>query len=116
MTQSALSSVSTGHLHSQSSGVRQLFVCFEKGVPETKQTMSWWVVETITLTYESSGLQSPIGVRAHLTRGMAASKALSVGVALQDICAAVDWSSLHTFVRFCNLDLTSTPGSQVLSS
>ncbi len=116
MTQSALSSVSTGHLHSQSSGVRQLFVCFEKGVPETKQTMSWWVVETITLTYESSGLQSPIGVRAHLTGGMAASKALSVGVALQDICSVADWSSLHTFVRFYNLDLTSTPGSQVLSS
>ncbi len=97
----------------------QLFVCFgppKKGVPATKQTLSQWVVETITLAYESSCLQSPMGVRAQSTRGMAASKALSVDVVLQDVCAAAGWSSPHTFIRFYSLDLTSTPGSQVLSS
>ncbi len=97
----------------------QLFVCFgppKKGCPATKQTISRWVVETISLAYDSSGLPSPMGVRAHSTRSMAASKAISLGVALQDICAAAGKSSPHTFVCFYNLDLASTPGSQVLSS
>ncbi len=97
----------------------QLFVCFgmpKKGFPATKQSMSRWVVETISLAYESSCLPSPMGVRVHSTRSMAASKAFSLGVALQNICAAAGWSSPHSFVRFYNLDLASTPGSQVLSS
>ncbi len=65
----------------------QLFVCFGPpriGDPATK---SRWVIETITLAYESSGLPSPMRVREHSTRSMAASKALSLDVALQDVCA-----------------------------
>ncbi len=37
------------------------------------------------------------------------------GVLLEDICVAAGWSSLHTFIRFYNLDLDTAPGSQVLS-
>ncbi len=53
----------------------QLFVCYgpyKKGLPANKQTLSRWIVDAITTSYESSGLPSPLGVRAHSTRGMAA--------------------------------------------
>ncbi|XP_048015942.1 E3 ubiquitin-protein ligase TRIM39-like [Megalobrama amblycephala] len=45
---------------------------------------------------------------------MAASKALISGVSLSDIYDVAGWSSPHTFVRFYELDLGSTPGAQVL--
>lgn len=31
-------------------------------------------------------------------------------VSLQEVCDAVGWSSLHTFIRFYSLDLDYTPG------
>ncbi len=49
----------------------QLFVGFSncvKGGLVTKQRISRWLVDAITLAYSSSGLQCPIGVRAHSTR------------------------------------------------
>ena len=55
-------------------------------------------------------------VRAHSTRGMAASKALLSGVSLQEVCDAAGWSSPLTFVRFYSLDLDAAPGSQVLGT
>lgn len=48
----------------------------KKGFPVTKQTLSKWIVEVISLAYEASGQPSPVTVRAHLTRSVAASKAL----------------------------------------
>ncbi len=60
----------------------QLLVCVgppRRGLPATKHTISRWIVETITACYESSGLPSPLGVKAHSTRGMAGSKAFSAG-------------------------------------
>ncbi len=45
----------------------QLFVCFgkrTKGRPVTKQRLSRWIVDAITLAYSSLGLHCPIGVRA----------------------------------------------------
>ncbi|CAM4711693.1 unnamed protein product [Leuciscus chuanchicus] len=93
----------------------QLFVCFgslNKGGPVSKQRMSKWVVEAISVAYEAAGQPSPLAVRSHSTRSMAASKALISGVSLQDVCDAAGWSSPHTFVRFYSLDLDSTPGSQ----
>ena len=74
------------------------------------------MVEAISLAYESAGQPSPLAVRAHSTRSMAASKALLSGVSLHDVCDAAGWSSPHTFVRFYDLDFSSTPGAQVLSS
>ncbi len=93
----------------------QLFVCFgppNKGSPVSKQRMSKWVVEAISFACESAGQPSPMAVRSHSTRSMAASKALISGVALQEVCDAAGWSSPHTFIRF----IQWTPGSQVLSS
>ena len=71
--------------------------------------MSKWVVEAISLAYEAAGQPSPLAVRAHSTRSMAASKALLSGVSLHYICDAAGWSSPHTFVRFYDLDLGLVP-------
>ncbi|MCI4395880.1 hypothetical protein PGIGA_G00197280 [Pangasianodon gigas] len=71
----------------------QLFVCFgppKRGLPATKQTLSRWIVDAICLAYESSGLPSPLGVKAHSTRSVAASRAFLAGVSMQDICNAAD--------------------------
>ncbi len=87
-----------------------------KGSPASKQRMSKWVVEAISLAYESAGQPSPMAVRSHSTKSMVISKALISGVIFQEVCDAAGWSSPHTFVRFYSLDLNSTPGSQVLSS
>ena len=95
----------------------QLFVCFgaPEGAPASKQTLSRWIVEAICLAYESAGHASPLRVRAHSTRSVAASKAFLSGVSLAGVCAAAGWSSPHTFMRFYQLDLDSAPGTRVLS-
>ncbi|KAI2662193.1 50S ribosomal protein L9 [Labeo rohita] len=95
----------------------QLFVCYgpaKKGYPASKETLSRWIVDAISSAYESSDLPSLLGVKAHSTRAMAASKALMTGVPIQDICNAAGWSTPLTFVRFYNLDVRGTPGSSVL--
>ncbi|KAL0154061.1 hypothetical protein M9458_050635, partial [Cirrhinus mrigala] len=95
----------------------QLFVCYgppKKGHPATKQTLSRWIVDAISSAYESSDLPLPLGVKAHSTRAMAASRALMLGVPIQDICNAAGWSTPLTFVRFYNLDVRATPGSSIL--
>ncbi len=88
----------------------QLFVSWMKprtGKPITKQRLSHWIVEAISLAYSSKGLVSPPGLRAHSTRGMSTSWALFKGVTLQDICEAASWTSPHTFARFYKLDVTA---------
>ncbi len=63
----------------------QLFVSFgnrTKGHPVTKQRLSKWIVDAVMLAYSSLGLQCPIGVRAHSTRGIASSWAWSSGVSI----------------------------------
>ncbi len=100
-------------------GSDQLFVCFggkNKVTAITKQRMSHWIVEAISMAYEVCGLTSPIGVRAHSTRAMSSSQALFKGSSLEDICAAAGWSSPSTFIKFYSLDVRTAPGSQVLSS
>ncbi|KAL0200730.1 hypothetical protein M9458_003917, partial [Cirrhinus mrigala] len=90
----------------------QLFISWappNTGNPISKQRLSHWLVEAISLAYESKGVRPPEGLRAHSTRGMAASWALFNGVSLQDICAAASWASPHTFVRYYRLDVTQTP-------
>ncbi len=95
----------------------QLLVCYsppKKGLPAAKQTLSRSIVDAIIVAYESSDLPSPLGVKAHSTRGMSASKAFLAGVPIQDICDAAGWSMPLTFVRFHDLDLQATPRSSVL--
>ncbi|XP_067302267.1 uncharacterized protein [Pseudorasbora parva] len=89
----------------------QLFVSWappRKGDPLSKQRLSHWLVDAIILAYESKGVQPPGNIRAHSTRGLAASWALFRGVSLQDICSAASWASPHTFVRYYRLDVTRT--------
>ncbi len=75
----------------------------ERGLPASKQTLSPWIVDAINIAYESSDLSSPMGVKAHSTRSLAASKAFLAGVPIQDICNAAGWSTPLTFVRFYGL-------------
>ncbi len=96
----------------------QLLVCFFagcRGLATSKQRISHWVRDAISLAYEARNLPSPLSLRAHSTRGVASSQALFRGVPLEDICVVAGWSSPHTFVRFCNLDIDTAPGSQILS-
>ncbi len=86
----------------------QLFVGFgncANGGHATKQIISRWLVDAITLAYSSLGLQCSIRVRAHSTRGIASSWAWSSGVSISDICEVAGWSSPSTIVRFYNLDV-----------
>ncbi|KAI2644160.1 hypothetical protein H4Q32_028378 [Labeo rohita] len=78
----------------------QLFVCYgppKKGFLASKETLSKWIVDAISTAYESSDLPSPLGVKAHSTRAIGASKAFSAGVPIQDICNAAGWSTPLTF-------------------
>ncbi len=96
----------------------QLLVCFgagRRGLATSKQRISHWVRDAISLAYEARNLPSPLSLRAHSTRGVASSQALFRGVPLEDICVAAGWSSPHTFVKFYNLDVDTAPGSQILS-
>ncbi|KAK0130871.1 hypothetical protein N1851_034445 [Merluccius polli] len=77
------------------------------GKPLSKQRLSHWIVEAIAMAYSSVGLEPPIGLRAHSTRGMAASWALFQGVSVEEICAAASWATPHTFTRFYRLDVTA---------
>ncbi len=72
--------------------------------PVTKQGISRWLVNAITLVHFSLGFQSPIGVRAYSTRGIASSWAWSSGVSISEIREAASWASPSTFVRFYNLE------------
>lgn len=81
--------------------LEQLFVSWgtsHLGKPLTKQHLSCWIVEAISLACESKGLQPPSGLRAYSTRGIATSWALFQGVSMEDICAAA---------RFYRLDVTA---------
>ncbi len=98
--------------------MEQLFVSFgnrTKGHPVTKQRLSKWIVDAVMLAYSSLGLQCPIGVRAHSTRGIASSWAWSSGVSITEICVAAGWATPSTFARFYNLDIPALQ-ARVLSA
>ncbi|KAL0163759.1 hypothetical protein M9458_039512, partial [Cirrhinus mrigala] len=82
----------------------QLFVCFggqQKGNAVSKQRLAHWVVDAISLAYESQG--EPV----------ASSYALAHGASLADICRAAGWVTPNTFARFYNL-CVETVSSRVL--
>ncbi len=57
----------------------QLFVCHgvqQKGKAVSKQRLAHWIVEAVTLAYQSQGEPCPLGVRAHSTRSVASSHVL----------------------------------------
>ncbi len=95
----------------------QLLVCFgagRKGLAASKDTISYWNKDAISLAYEVRSLPSPLDIRAHSTREVASFQALFRGVPLEEYLAA-GWSSPHTIVRIYNLDVNTAPGSLVLS-
>ncbi|KAL0150120.1 hypothetical protein M9458_054547 [Cirrhinus mrigala] len=84
----------------------QLFVCYggqQKGKAVSKQRISHWLVNAIRMAYLARGLPCPLEVRAHSTRGIAASAALANGASLTDISRAAGWATPNTFARFYNL-------------
>ncbi|XP_056619862.1 uncharacterized protein LOC130434030 [Triplophysa dalaica] len=84
----------------------QLFVCFgrqHQGRAVSKQRLAHWIVDAISLAYQSTGQPCPLAVRAHSTRSMASSWALAQGATLADICRAAGWATSSTFVRFYDL-------------
>ena len=88
----------------------QLFVSWappRMGRPITKERLSHWVVDAIAMAYRCKGRDPPNGLRAHSTRGIAASWALFKGLSVQEICAAASWSTPGTFIRFYRLDVTA---------
>ncbi len=95
----------------------QLLICYgplKRGLHASKQTHSRWIVDAINMSYDSTDLPSQMGVKAHSTRSVVASKDFFADVPLQDICNIAGWSAPLTFVRFYGLDLRANPGSSVL--
>ena len=102
--------------HRQSS---QLFVSWAPGTlgrAVTKARISQWLVEAIELAYVCKGEHPPVRVKAHSTRGLATSWALSKGVSVQDVCTAASWGSSSIFARFYRLDVTAAPVARAVLS
>ncbi len=81
--------------HSSVAWIWQLFVCFgskSKGSAVTKQRMSHWIVEAISLAYKACSLTSPLRLRAHSTRAVASSQAFLKGSSMEEICAVAGCS------------------------
>ncbi len=86
----------------------QLLVCFgagRRGLATSKQRISHWVRDAISLAYEARNLPSPLSLRAHSTRGVASSQALYRRVPLEDICVAAGWSLCTPLSSFATLML-----------
>ena len=95
----------------------QLFVSWcprSIGKAISKVRISQWIVEAIEQSYLCKGLQPPIRLKAHSTRGMATSWALCKGVSIQDVCTAASWGSSSTFANFYRLDVTAAPVAQAV--
>ena len=89
----------------------QLFISYGQGQLRSavaKATLSRWIVDAIKLAYTSSGAPVPEGLKAHSTRGISASWALSRGASVQEICAAANWVSPSTFATFYCLDVAAS--------
>ncbi len=69
----------------------------------SKQRMAHWIVVSITLAYQAQGVPCPFRLRAHSTRSVGSSWALTRGASLTDICRAVGWATPNTFARFYSL-------------
>ena len=94
-----------------SRATNQLFVSYGGGVRRkavARASLSRWIVDAIKLAYTSSDTPVPEGLRAHSTRGVASSWAVSRGASLQEICTAANWSSPSTFATFYSLDVASS--------
>lgn len=88
----------------------RLFVRFGTkghGAPLSSQRLAHWVCDGIATAYQARGCPPPSVIRAHSTRGVSTSVALSRGVTVSDICQAASWSSVSTFVRSYLMDMST---------
>lgn len=97
----------------------QLFVCYgaaRRGTAVSKQRLSNWVVDVITMAYKKAQKPLPGSVSCHSTRSVSTSWAAFRGVSMADICAAATWASPCTFARFYKLNIATlhTVSSAVL--
>ena len=86
----------------------QLFVTHGPGPggkTASRPTLSRGLVEAIQLAYTSRGVEPPEGIKAHSTRGVSASWAVTRGVSIQEVCEAANWSTPSTFATFYSLDV-----------
>lgn len=84
-----------------------------RGQAACLRTLSSWIVRTIALAYQGSGLSPPDQLLAHSTRSMAASWAALAGVSVTSICKAASWSTPNMFLRHYRLDVRFSPESLV---
>ena len=77
-----------------------------------KSTIAGWVREAISGTYKylSTSEREELGIRAHDTRGIAASWAQLAGVSITDIMDAAAWRTPVTFAKHYLKDLPNLKG------
>ena len=74
----------------------QLFIPFVKPYgPVTSSSIARWLKETLL----KAGIDTSI-FKGHSIRGASTSKAANVGVTIEDILKAADWSAESTFQKF----------------
>lgn len=90
---------------------RALFIQFggtQKGKKASKNSIARWIRQAIQLAYQVSGMESPIGLKAHSTRALSTSWAEFHEASVEQICRAATWSSRNTFFRHYRLDLSDS--------
>ena len=81
-----------------------LFVTFSgknKGLRASSRSISSWIIQTIQWAYRAKGLTPPMAIKAHSTRSVSTSWAVSRHVSPEVICRAASWSSINTFFLQC---------------
>ncbi len=105
----AVSHKSAAHIrgpHQSFRSSEQLFVSHggqQKGKAVFKQRLAHWIVDAISMAYQSQGELCPPGVRVHSAWSVASPYALAHGTSLVDICWAVGWETPNTYARFYSL-------------
>lgn len=82
-----------------------------RGEAASARIIATWITKVISLTYEKQGLTPPQVIRAHSTRGVAASWTASAKISVEDICWTASWSTCETFTRHYSLDVTAARAS-----
>ena len=81
----------------------QLFISYVKPhKPVTSNTLARWMLDALK--------QSSIDVdkfKAHSIRGASTSKAVNMGVSINDIISTADWTNIRTFEKFYHRPLES---------
>ncbi|KAG8597254.1 hypothetical protein GDO81_002223 [Engystomops pustulosus] len=78
-----------------------------KGRKASKASIARWIRTVIKEAYDANNLDISGTIRAHSTRGVAASWAEKRGASLEDICRAATWSTHLTFAKHYRLDVQS---------